>query len=106
MLQLLGIYGFYHCSYSSGVVVGEGLGPEELAPLAHEKVIPEGLALLGDAVLHAVVKVTTLGVAWGFYHTLCQQLLVLSTRLLMLLPRGADHSVDGLEHPRQPVRKP
>ena len=96
----------YHCSYSSCVVVGKGLGPEELAPLAHEKVIPEGLALLGDAVLHAVVKVTTLSVAWRFYHTLCQQLLVLSTGLLVLLPRRTERSVDGLEHLGQPVRKP
>ncbi len=47
-----------------GVVGGKGLVPEDEGSFAHVVVVPEGLAVLVYALLHAVLEVVALLVAF------------------------------------------
>lgn len=53
----------HHESYPPGVVLREGLMPEDLRPLAHVVVVPQRLALLRHAFLHTMLEVLRLLVA-------------------------------------------
>jgi hypothetical protein len=93
-------------SDAARVVLREGLVPEDLRPLAHVVVVSQRLALLSDALLHAVLEVPTLLVALRLQHALQEDLLVLHAGRLVLLPRRAYRVVNRLEHPVQPPVEP
>lgn len=90
----------------AGVVVGEGLMPEDLGTLAHEVVIAEGLALLADAVLGAVDEVLSLFVAVGLEDAVEEDVFVLDAGGLVLIFRGPQGLVDGFEETSQPPVEP
>ena len=80
-------------SYPPGVLMVEGLVPKDEGALAHVVVIAQSLALLVDALLHAVLEVLGLGVAFRLHHALQKDLLVLNAGRLVLGLVWADQVV-------------
>jgi hypothetical protein len=86
----------------AGVVVREGLVPKYLRPLAHVVVVPQSLAVLGDAVLGAVHEVLGLLEAVRLHDAVQKYLLVLNAGGFVLALRGTDPVIEGLEDSLEP----
>ena len=81
----------------AGVVLGEGLVPEDEGALAEVVIVANGLALGGDSLLGTFLEVFGLLVASGGQHALQKHFLVLFAAWLVLEFGGPHGVVQGLE---------
>ena len=76
--------------------------PEYLGPLAHVVVVPQGLAVLGDALLGAVEEILGLSVALRTHDALQEEVLVLHASGLVLGLAGSGPGVQRFEESLEP----
>ena len=76
--------------------------PKDLRSFTHVIVIPQGLAILCNSFLDAMLEILCIGIAIRLHDTLQENLFVLQAGRLVLAPRWADGVIDGLKYLVQP----